>query len=97
MSSERDAQRSLYLGRRAFLTALGLAVAGIGASTEAETPLAGDPSATGFVDSLPLYVPDGRVSGRICLWGHGSFKHDFLGKLLHAWIDGFQRHQPEVQ
>jgi phosphate transport system substrate-binding protein len=97
MSFEREEQRSLYVGRRAFLAALGLAVAATSVSTETEGPLPGDPSAVGFVDSLPPYAPGEKVSGTISLWGHGSFKHDFLGKLLHAWIEGFKRHQAEVR
>jgi phosphate transport system substrate-binding protein len=97
MSFERNQQRSVYVGRRAFLAALGLAVAGISASTETEGPLPGAPSSVPFVDSLPPYVPGETVSGTISLWGHGSFKHDFLGKLLHAWIEGFKRHQDAVQ
>jgi phosphate transport system substrate-binding protein len=96
MSFEREELRSLYFGRRAFLAVLGLTAAGISASTENERPVLGEPSAVGFVDSLPPYVPDEKVSGTISLWGHGSFKHDFLGKLLQAWTEGFKRHQPEV-
>ena len=97
MSFERDQQYSLQVGRRAFVAALGLAVAGVAVAAETEEPLYVDASAVRFVDLLPPYVPGGKVSGTISLWGHGSFKHDFLGKLLRAWIDGFQRHQAEVQ
>ena len=96
MSFQREELRSPYCGRRAFLAALGLAVTGISAATEADRLFPGDSSAVRFVDSLPPYVPDGRVSGTISLWGHGSFKHDLLGKLLQSWTEGFERHQPEV-
>src|ERR1700730_368793 len=97
MSLEPRQQRSLQVGRRAFVTGLGLAVAGIAVSTETlETPHV-DPYAIRFVDLLPPYVPDGKVSGTISLWGHGSFKHDFLGRLLGAWIDGFKGYQAAVQ
>ncbi|MDB6128462.1 MAG: hypothetical protein JWM35_2358 [Verrucomicrobia bacterium] len=50
-----------------------------------------------FVDHLPGYVPAERVSGTIRLWGHGSPKHDFVGKLVKAWTDGFAKFQPEVK
>ena len=51
----------------------------------------------GFVDSLPLYRPAEKVSGTITLWGHGSFKRDFMGKLVSLWIDAFHREQPGVK
>src|SRR5260221_6326899 len=41
-----------------------------------------------FVDALPLYTPAAKVSGTIRLWGHGSTKHDFMGRLMDAWIAG---------
>ena len=69
MSFQREELRSPYCGRRAFLAALGLAVTGISAATEADRLFPGDSSAVRFVDSLPPYVPDGRVSGTISLWG----------------------------
>ena len=53
--------------------------------------------AVAFVDSLPLYTPSGKVSGTIRLWGHGSPKHDFMGRLMNAWIAGFARYQPDVK
>jgi phosphate transport system substrate-binding protein len=57
----------------------------------------GAPSAaTAFVEQLPLYHADAQVSGVIRLWGHGSPKHDFMGKLVNAWIAGFQQAQPGV-
>jgi phosphate transport system substrate-binding protein len=96
MSFEREQQRLLQVSRRTFVAAVGLAVAGIAASADTQVPLL-DTSAVRFVDSLPPYVPDGEVSGTISLWGHGSFKHDFLGKLLGAWIDGFKGYQAAVQ
>lgn len=55
-----------------------------------------DPAAVRFVASLPAYVPDERVTGTIRLWGHGSFRHDFMGKLVHVWMQGFNRLQPGV-
>jgi len=49
------------------------------------------------VERLSEYKPDGRVSGTVRLWGHGSFKHDFMRKLISAWQDQFSRHQPDVK
>lgn len=49
-----------------------------------------------FIDTLPLYAPAGKVSGTIRLWGHGSPKHDFMGRLMDAWIAGFTKYQPDV-
>ncbi len=46
---------------------------------------------------LPEYRPEGRVAGVIRLWGHGSPAHDFMGKLVGAWEEGFARYQPEVR
>ena len=47
-------------------------------------------------DALPPYDPREQVKGTIRLWGHGSPKHDFLGKLLHRWDRDFHRYQPHV-
>jgi phosphate transport system substrate-binding protein len=47
-------------------------------------------------ESLPRYQPEQKVSGTIRLWGHGSFKSDFMGKLIKSWGDGFAKYQPEV-
>lgn len=46
------------------------------------------------VDGLPRYVPEQRVSGPIRIWGHGSFKSDFMGRVVRAWADGFGAQQP---
>ena len=46
---------------------------------------------------LPQYKPEATVSGTIRLWGHGSPKHDFVGKLVRAWEEGFARYQPDVK
>lgn len=48
------------------------------------------------LDSLPRYQPEQKVSGTIRLWGHGSFKSDFMGKLVKSWADGFAKYHPEV-
>jgi phosphate transport system substrate-binding protein len=59
-------------------------------------PAASDP-AVRFVDSLPLYAPANKVTGTVTLWGHGSFKRDFMGRLVSLWIAGFRKHHPDVQ
>jgi phosphate transport system substrate-binding protein len=48
------------------------------------------------IESLPVYQPQEKVDGTIRLWGHGSFKRDFMGKLFKEWIRLFQRRQPDV-
>ena len=83
-------------GRRTFLTALGLAVTAVVTAKDMEDPLRIDPAAVGFVDTLPPYSVGERVSGNVSLWGHGSFKHDFLGELLNVWTSQFQSYQPDV-
>jgi phosphate transport system substrate-binding protein len=52
---------------------------------------------TRFVEALPLYAPAAKVSGTIRLWGHGSPKHDFMGRIIDTWIAGFAKYQPEVK
>jgi phosphate transport system substrate-binding protein len=49
------------------------------------------------LDSLPRYQPEQTVSGPIRLWGHGSFKADFMGKLVKAWAEGFNKFHPEAR
>jgi phosphate transport system substrate-binding protein len=48
------------------------------------------------LESLPRYQAEQQVSGTIRLWGHGSFKSDFMGKLIKSWADGFAKYQPGV-
>lgn len=47
--------------------------------------------------SLPVYQPREQVTGTVRLWGHGSPKHDFMGKLLGRWERDFHRYQPHVR
>jgi len=49
------------------------------------------------IAAAPLYAPAVQVSGTLRLWGHGSPKHDFMGRLVDAWIEGFARYQPQVK
>lgn len=84
--------------RRRFLGGAALAAASVALRAVAQ-PLnraASDP-AVRFVESLPLYITTEKVAGTITLWGHGSFKRDFMGKLVAAWIERFQREQPDVK
>jgi phosphate transport system substrate-binding protein len=53
--------------------------------------------ATAFVDALPAYAASERVQGVVRLWGHGSFRHDFMRRLIVDWEDHFRREQPEVR
>ena len=55
-----------------------------------------DPAETAIA-ALPRYAPAGPVSGNLRLWGHGSPKHDFMGRLMDAWIAGFSKYQPGVK
>jgi phosphate transport system substrate-binding protein len=55
-------------------------------------------SATGVAaEAPPAYAPSSRVIGTVRIWGHGSFKHDFMGALLRAWSDGLKRYQPDIR
>jgi len=47
--------------------------------------------------SLPHYQPQQSVSGTIRVWGHGSPKRDFMGRLMKYLEDGFRKYQPGVQ
>jgi len=49
------------------------------------------------IAELPEYTSETEVSGRIRLWGHGSFRHDFMRKLVTAWMDGFHQFHPQVE
>lgn len=54
------------------------------------------PEVIAFVGALPAYAPAEKVAGHISLWGHGSFRRDFMGKLVARWIAEFRRAQPGV-
>lgn len=49
------------------------------------------------LDDLPPYQPSQQLSGTIRLWGHGSPTHDFMGRLVRYWEEGFAGYQPEVK
>jgi phosphate transport system substrate-binding protein len=82
--------------KRILLTALLCAVGTALPAMPASKAIRTDP-AVAFIDTLPPYRPRQRVSGTISLWGHGSFKRDFMGNLVKTWIADFQRHQPGVE
>lgn len=48
-------------------------------------------------EAVPSYRPAAPVSGTIRLWGHGSTKNDFMGRLVRAWEADFGRYQPAVR
>jgi phosphate transport system substrate-binding protein len=77
--------------------ALAALLAGAARAGEAfDNPAVADP-ATAFVHRLPPYQPTQRIEGTVVLWGHGSFKHDFMGPLVEAWMAGLQRQQPGIR
>lgn len=45
----------------------------------------------------PTYSPKAEVSGTIGLWGHGSFKRDFMGRLVKRWFAEFRLYHPEAK
>jgi phosphate transport system substrate-binding protein len=49
------------------------------------------------LQSLPPYQPEQKVAGIIRLWGHGSFKRDFMGMLVKYWQEGLARHHPDLK
>ena len=46
---------------------------------------------------LPHYQPEQFVKGTIRIWGHGSPKHNFMGRLMKYWEEGFRKYQPGIQ
>ena len=48
------------------------------------------------LESLPHYKPQQIVTGTNRIWGHGSPKHDFMGKLMSHWEEGFRKYQPGI-
>jgi len=68
------------------------------AAAESTKHLLGDDHpALAFVEELPAYQPTERVEGTLRIWGHGSFKRDFMGQLLANWISEFAKQQPDVK
>jgi phosphate transport system substrate-binding protein len=69
----------------------------IAAPAHADARANGPDEAVRFVESLPPYRPTERVSGTIRIWGHGSTKRDFMGRLFQYWSEGFRKHHPEAR
>jgi len=76
---------------RAWAWLLAVPPAAAGAADDARPP------EVRFVDGLPGYSPVGPVSGTLRVWGHGSPKHDFMGRLMDSWIAGFAKVQPGLK
>lgn len=59
----------------------------------------GDPSplAREVAAANPAYRLKVQVSGTISIWGHGSFKRDFMGRLVRRWFGEFQHHHPQAR
>lgn len=68
----------------------------MGACLSTPCPAASSPAAEAAIAGLPHYVPGPPVTGVIHLWGHGSFKRDFVGQLVDRWMAEFRRSQPGV-
>src|SRR6266496_6461626 len=49
------------------------------------------------LEKIAHYKPQQIVTGTIRIWGHGSPKHDFMGKLMKYWEEGFLKYQPGIQ
>lgn len=52
---------------------------------------------TDYVGRLPGYEPKRRVSGTIRIWGHGSFRRNFMGKLFETWQHDFKKFHPDIE
>lgn len=74
---------------------LALTAGAVTSALAAESP-APSAYALKIAGSLPPYAPKEQVTGTIRLWGHGSPKHDFMGKLVRSWSRDFHRYQPHV-
>jgi phosphate transport system substrate-binding protein len=59
---------------------------------------AGQAAANGRTDTgeLQTYRAHTPVRGTLRLWGHGSFKRDFMGRLVKRWLMEFRLHHPAV-
>lgn len=89
----------MNLRRRASLGPLVAALIALplAARPAAAAPPAASPEIAQAIGALAPYAPGERVAGALRLWGHGSFKRDFMGSLVNAWIAEFGRHQPGVR
>jgi phosphate transport system substrate-binding protein len=83
-------------GRRRALRTLGALGVLVAADSRAQAPVV-DQTALAFAERLPPYRALAQVSGTVALWGHGSFKRDFMGPLVQEWMAGLRRHQPGIE
>jgi phosphate transport system substrate-binding protein len=94
--TRRDAS-STWLRRLASVLLIGaLAHAAESAPAAAAAQDLSDP-ALAFIARLPAYAapsPAEKVTGAIRLWGHGSFRRDFMGRLVRRWAGEFRAHHP---
>lgn len=83
------------ISRRQFATGL-LCLAGCqlvpGSGKAAPAPFRSE----SILDQFQPYEPRDVASGTVSLWGHGSFKRDFMGRLVNRWISEFHQRQPGV-
>jgi phosphate transport system substrate-binding protein len=49
------------------------------------------------IEQFPPYQPLGPAEGTVSIWGHGSFKRDFMGRLVNRWISEFRANQHDVR
>jgi phosphate transport system substrate-binding protein len=77
------------------LALLAVTASAIAAALAGESP-APRAYAMQVADAAPPYRPEEQVTGTIRLWGHGSPKHDFMGRLVRRWTRDFHRYQPHV-
>lgn len=85
------------LSRRRFISiGAGLALARPLPLLAAPKPSLPDTAISAALREFPQYASKTRVSGEITFWGHGSFKHDFMGRLIGRWMREFSAFQPDV-
>lgn len=82
------------LGKR--LLGLLFALALAGSASASEWPEPGEPSRKAIAE-LSAYDPSDEVEGRVRLWGHGSFRHDFMRHMITRWIETFRQYHPSVE
>lgn len=73
-----------------------VSVLGCAALLPAAAQPAAAPEAAALAGMAP-YRPQEQVTGTLRLWGHGSTKIDFMGRLVRAWEADFNRFQPGVR
>lgn len=90
---DSDNRRQAFLDRRQFGLSL-LCLAGCQAVGDT---IGTTFSVDGVIARFPAYKPLGPAYGLVSIWGHGSFKRDFMGRLVNRWISEFRNVLPGVQ